>query len=394
MPLHSLLHAALPLLLLLLPARASPPLPTKLPPHSWDTVGQKTFIHGCKAEGLLSAEELALVSRFPLLTVEKGQGEALPGYAEDKMAALSRQYRAARPDGWSLFYLNLKLDWNMYRMHETMLANPSFWLRNASDPDGGPCRFSGDPTFPQPADGMLVFNTSSESMREMFVGVCKNATTDAGGGFSGCFIDSAATWRGQHAVKMGAECGLDAAEIEMLNKGSERLLSELQAAVTSGRLIVAKDAGGDYSDTAWANTLFLSDTFCSCYSCVWSTTQAAVCEQQIAAAIAAGKRGQVVLMHGEVNKHPNASLAEDYAFTLSAFLIAAEDSSFFGFSRGWYYNGTAWYVEYDKELGKPLADAEQKQDGVYVRRFARAVVTLEVATHRGTVDWQSAEVKA
>ena len=239
------------------------PLPTALPPHSWDTVGQKVFIHGCKAEGLLSAEELAVAAKFPLLTVEKGQGEALPGFAEDKMAALSRQYHSARPDGWSLFYLNAKFDWNMYRMHETMLAHPDYWLRNASDPGRGPCRCRGDPTFPQPPDGMLVFNTSSEAMREMFVGVCANATTRAGGGFSGCFIDSAATWRGQHAVKMGAECGLSGAEVGRLSEGSQRLLSELQTAVTSSRLIVAKDGGGDYSDTEWANTLFLSDTYCS-----------------------------------------------------------------------------------------------------------------------------------
>ena len=93
-------------------------------------------------------------------------------------------------------------------------------------------------------------------------------------------------------------------------------------------------------------------------------------------------------MHGEVNKLPNASLAEDFAFTLAGFLIAAEDTSFFGFSRGWYYNGTTWHDEYDKELGKPLGDAEKK-NGVYVRRFVGAVVTLDVAAHRGTVDWQS-----
>ena len=128
-----------------------------------------------------------------------------------------------------------------------------------------------------------------------------------------------------------------------------------------------------------------------CYSCTpaeWSATFAATCEQQIAAATAAGKSGQVVLMHGEVNKLPNASLAEDFAFTLAAFLVAAEDTSFFGFSRGWYYNGTTWHDEYDKKLGKPLGDAEKK-NGVLVRRFAGAVVTLDVAAHRGTVDWQS-----
>ena len=121
-------------------------------------------------------------------------------------------------------------------------------------------------------------------------------------------------------------------------------------------------------------------------------------------------------MHGEVNKLPNASslaevchhpslrvsssLAEvcressqDFAFTLAAFLIAAEDTSFFGFSRGWYYNGTTWHDEYDKKLGKPLGDAQKKNNGVHVRRFAGAVVTLDVAAHRGTVDWQAGDTR-
>lgn len=389
---QSSLRLALLLLTASVPATtgAPQPVPSALPPHSWETVGHKAFIHGCKAGGLLNTPELAVAARFPLLTVEKGQGEALPGYAEDKMAALGRQYKSARPDGWTLFYMNAKFDWNMYRMHETMLSHPEFWLRNASDPRGGPCRSHGDPTFPQPADGMLVFNTSSEPMREMFVDVCANATTQAGGSFDGCFIDSASTWRGQHAVKMGALCGLGTEEVNLLSQGSEQLLTELQDAVTSQRLIVAKDGGGDYSDSAWANTLFLSDTFCSCYSCArWSSAEATMCEQQIDAARLAGKRGQVVLMHGEANKLPNANTAEDFAFTLAAFLVAAEDSSFFGFSRGWYYNGTRWHDEYDRRLGKPLGDATKGQGGVYVRRFAAAVVTLNISGHHGTVDWQS-----
>ena len=58
------------------------PVPTALPPHSWDSVGRKLFIHGCKKEGLFNSSELALAAKYPLLTVEKGQGLELPGFAE------------------------------------------------------------------------------------------------------------------------------------------------------------------------------------------------------------------------------------------------------------------------------------------------------------------------
>jgi hypothetical protein len=53
-----------PLLLLLLvllrptDAKKAYPVPSALPPHSWDSVGHKLFIHGCKADGLFNNTEL------------------------------------------------------------------------------------------------------------------------------------------------------------------------------------------------------------------------------------------------------------------------------------------------------------------------------------------------
>jgi hypothetical protein len=94
-------------------ALANYPKPSLTPPHDWSSVGQRVFLHGCKRSGLLNASELELAAKFPVLTVEKGQGEDLPGYAEDKMAAMSAQYKSARPDGWTIFYLNLRFDWQV-----------------------------------------------------------------------------------------------------------------------------------------------------------------------------------------------------------------------------------------------------------------------------------------
>eukprot|EP01047_Picozoa_sp_COSAG01_P043094 COSAG01_NODE_3807_length_5677_cov_7.965041_3_plen_118_part_00 len=79
------------------------PAPSSLPPHSWASVGDKVFIHGCHSAGLLGGRQLQLAKKFALLTVEKGQGEQEPGFAEDKMAALSAQWHRVRPDGWAIF---------------------------------------------------------------------------------------------------------------------------------------------------------------------------------------------------------------------------------------------------------------------------------------------------
>jgi hypothetical protein len=89
------------------PSAPSFPVPTSLPPHSWTSVASKVFIHGCKASGLFNEEELSLAAKFPLLTVEKGQGLDLPGYADDKMTEIAAQWKEKRrdlnlPEGWAM----------------------------------------------------------------------------------------------------------------------------------------------------------------------------------------------------------------------------------------------------------------------------------------------------
>ena len=169
------------------------PVPSALPPHGWGTMGDKLFIHGCKAEGLFDPSELALAAKFGLLTVEKGQGLALPGFADGKMAAIAAQWKAARraaslPDGWALFYLNAHFDWPFFALHAQMEAHPGWpqQLRGASS--GEPCLGHGDKTFPQPAEGMLLFNHSIKAVRTAFVNVFWTWPPPASFGASPCAL--------------------------------------------------------------------------------------------------------------------------------------------------------------------------------------------------------------
>ena len=421
------------------------PKPTGNLPVSWDAMRNRVFIHGCKAEGLFNATELALAAKYPFLTVEKGQGEALPGFAEEKMAALSHQYKTARPSGWSFFYLNAKLVWGMYRVADTVAHNPQLAVYT---PQGDLCRVRGDPSFPQPPKGNLVWNVSNADTRNLFVSVCVNATTPAGGDFNGCFIDSANSWpascatgtllasassqdrvgvssssRGKSERKRssssnghgapkavsGSEidegdnmenkghgcgpraCSLDPAAEAAMYAGLKTLLRQLQSRVTTDRLIIAKDGGNSYPDAAYTNSLFMSDTFCTCYSCTWGPQSVSSCKQQIMDAMTAGARGQVVMMHGEVN-HQNEdnsqAVTHDFRFSLACYLIAAHDNSLFGFSNGWYYNGTRWWPEYDKPLGVPLHEAIASQnDTVFRREFEHASVWVDLNAHNSTIHW-------
>ena len=233
-------------------SEAAFPIPSALPPHSWENVGAKLFIHGCKADGLFNASELALASKFSLMTVEKGQGLTMPGFADDKAAAIARQWKAARrasrlPEGWALFYLNAKLDWAFFELHAQMEAHASWPVQRSGASAGEPCRSHGDPTFPQPPEGMLVFNHSKKTVREAFVNACVNATEH---GFDGCFIDSAGFARGPPypgatsggQERLAAQCNTSLANVQALGKGTAALLTELQQVVGDDKLIVAKEA--------------------------------------------------------------------------------------------------------------------------------------------------------
>lgn len=180
------------------------------------------------------------------------------------------------------------------------------------------------------------------------------------------------------------------------------MLSELQQAVGDSKLIVAKDGFGGGSEQL-VNTIFPMDTFCSCYKCDWTsthnppfrdTTYANICQTQILEAISLGKRGQVALLHGEVNTllvNDTKAVAADFEFTLAAFLIASSDSSFFGYSDGWYFNGSTWHDQYDRPLGKPVGLATQgdgAQNMTWSRQFDSGTsVALDVLHKAATITW-------
>jgi hypothetical protein len=385
------------------------PTPSALPPHSWDTVGHKLFIHGCKADGLFNVSELALAAKFPLMTVEKGQGLALPGYADDKMAAIAGQWKAARralklAEGWALFYINAHFDWPFFAIHSQMEAHPSWPVQTNGATSGEPCRQHGDRSFPQPADGMLLFNHSRMDVRTAFVDACVNATKH---GFDGCFIDSAAPAKVSSIQAYAKRCNTSFGAAKAVTDGKLKVMAELQEAVGDDKMIVAKDSyeGGSEHQV---NTIFPLDTFCSCYTCNWTSTHspsfrgsttatyADVCQTQILEAISLGRRGQAVLLHGEVNNalFPNpdpAALAADFKFVLAAFLIAASDSSFLGFSDGWYFSGTTWHDEYDHYLGAPSGPAVHgtgKKNMTWSRHFGSGTsVQLDVLHKTAEIHW-------
>ena len=94
-------------------------------------------------------------------------------------------------------------------------------------------------SFPQPADGMLLFNHSRDDVRAAFVNACVNATQH---GFDGCFIDSAAPSTAASVSGYARRCNSSVAAVKAVTDGKVKVMAELQEAVGDAKLIVAKDS--------------------------------------------------------------------------------------------------------------------------------------------------------
>ncbi|KAJ9448857.1 hypothetical protein DIPPA_10058 [Diplonema papillatum] len=159
-----------------------------MPVFSWDTV--PVFIHMCDPEGPFNTSELEYLAKFPMVTVEKGQGinataQPYAGYPEEeKILQALQAVKEINDKVVTIFYYNSILDWNMYHMHEILEANPAWWLRDAA---GQVVRLHGDSTFPQPSEGMLVFDMAQQVVQEFWASECINITSSPYA--DGCFAD-------------------------------------------------------------------------------------------------------------------------------------------------------------------------------------------------------------
>jgi hypothetical protein len=116
------------------------------PRFSWSTV--PVFYHSCNFTGPFLPSALDVMAKFPMVTVEKGQGVDDPNdgrYAEDKIIEALRGVKQRDPNVSTIIYFNNVLDWPFYKLHEELLRQPKLWVRDST---GTPCRSSGDPSFP------------------------------------------------------------------------------------------------------------------------------------------------------------------------------------------------------------------------------------------------------
>ena len=345
------------------------------PAFSWETVPK--FIHTSNATGPVNAGALALMAKFAMVTVEKFQGacgnEKTSSPACDQEAQIIEVLRGVKqinPNVSAVFYYNSVLDFNQYKLHALMEADPSLMLHDST---GQVIRIGGGHKVSD------VFDFSNPATRALFIEECVNATKS--GIVDGCFCDRAVDGTpsdsGDDRVPCGSPGGkkikpcahnLTAAKAAAYAAGHVQVLTDLQTAIGDGP-VIANHAYGPPHDNMVAGSVSFAmiETF-------------GANNQSIKELLLAAANGRGVQAHGTPSE---ASLA--------AFLIGAGHRAYYGIG-GWSERGATfedhWMPQFSLPLGEPHGDAVyDAASATWTRSFGKGVkVTFECHGRNGSIN--------
>jgi len=323
------------------------------PRFSWDTV--PVFYHSCNFTGTYNDDALKIVSKFPLVTIEKGQQVREPGVAETKIVNVLKKVKELDSNISTIFYYNSVLDWPFYQLHQNFLEHPKWWMKNKT---GGVCRMNGDGSFPNHTN-MLVFDFAQEEVRDFWMSECINMTKT--GYVDGCFSDRA----------IGTPCGGSSAYTD----GHLKVHQDLQKALKNGVLI----ANHGYSMPG-VNAVHIE---------AFKADENSI--NVLKKCVANGKIVQAHAGYGDDGEDHCVNITN----SLAAFLIGAGERSYYGCSRHWDEKSpklTVWHPDYEKPLGFPTGPAV-KTDTIYKRSFKNkkgtTTVTFDTKVNKGKIEWAS-----
>lgn len=347
------------------------------PKHSWDSLANMTFFHACNMSGLYSEEALDVITKFPFVTVEKGQGfnDGTGRKAEVKIVEQLKAVKDRDASIATVFYMNSVLDWYFYGMHDEYIQHDEWWLRSSST--GEPFYTGGDKTFNPPKEGMLVFDHSKVAVRNWWRDTCLNVVK--GGYVDGCFSDSSQedSHRTGKALNSTDRAAFEAGKVTTMTELVEAFGGQAGKSYDGSKGVLIGKTSYQQGINAYQIEFF-------------EAAQASITELQAGAA-----KGWLVQAHVGVNNTVTECGCECMNDVVAAFLIGAGDYSFFG--SGKWITKSLDEVErqwcpplFERPLGRPLSVATFA-DGRYVRQFETGTwVEFYTATNKGVIHWSDA----
>jgi hypothetical protein len=369
------------------------------PSFSWDTL--PVFHHAGKTSGLYTEREIAfLAEHFALVVFEKMHAQQDPRFKNQLEKAVfqnAKRIKALNPNVKILAYLNAFLDNCPYSWQEELQAHPEWLLRNEQ---GEPIyKVRGSSKIPQ-------FDITHPKWQQWWLNAVQKTTGHPD--IDGLFIDALIqvvrhpqkkrnTWGWSKYLAMRAEC--------------DTVLSKTRSIMNPRKIIInnglfATVPGLDDGGIGWLE--YASGAMAEHFGAFGSRKRDGKLDPELMAREIeliqnAAARGKIVLVKGwpgdfswlnpkykSFTRNEKQNLAKKRLdFSLAAFLIAAEQYSYFGYSWGWQHDHgwMQWYPEYDKPLGPPLQPAQQ--DGwTYTREFRHASVRLDLEREEGQILWK------
>jgi len=349
------------------------------PKHSWDKV--PVAFHFGNKEKLTDKEINFISSKSNLIVLEKGHGGLDFDYTEDGSEHDAQRLKQVNPDMKVIYYWNTFLDYAMYKAHETYESHPEWWLKKK------------DGELDYKTNGLKRYDLSNLDVRNWWTSVAKENVV--GGSHDGLFMDALIQVKSGKNIKLWGQEKYDS-----IQNGLKSLIKETREAIGEDKLIFyngirsnpGNDIGNNFPD--YTDAIMIEH-----FGIINSTSKESMLFD-IQQMEKAGKSGKIVVFKGWPNhywlekdfmakslKEKQQISKENITFPLAAFLVGAQEYSYFIYSWGYRMEMGCleWYPEFDKPLGKPLGDMTINGWDLS-REFEHLFVSINLETKEVTIE--------
>jgi len=332
----------------------------------YDVSRLPVFFHSSNSSGPFNAAAITEMAKFPMVTVEKFQGtcwqrkDPTGCNQTDIIVQQLARVKALKPSVATIVYFNSAIDFPQYRVHQKLLANPSWRLRTS---DGTVVKIKGDHI-----DGAWSFDYLNSAMAGALVEECARVVQM--GLADGCFQDRAID---------GLPRLPNATHATLWQVAHLKTLATMQDQVRPGFVI-----GNHGYDERGTDAVMVE-------SCANNDDGLKWLNESISA-------GKIVQCHVSLRIGCGcAPGCKDRDSTLAMFLAlmpptGSASTAYFGCGP-WLDDGSdlsanGWQEDYDFPLGEPLSAAAMSGDGILRRSFASGTqVEYNTVSHEGQVTW-------
>lgn len=361
--------------------------PSVYPRFSWDKVPVAAFV-GKTAEPLTEQEMKFLASHFPIVFLSNAHNMRKMETTEAGIAADAARLKQTDPSLKVFFYWNSFIDYaTNYAASKTFALHDEWALRDTKG------------EYIRVRDKWKRYDHSQPGLREWWSDVAAHALKDPN--LDGVFIDAipqlAARPEGNAKI-WGRE---KQAALEQGIVQSLRLLGEKTA---HKKLLIfngLRGTPGLWPDGGMSYLDYTHGAIVEHFPGFENPAKENIA-RDFELITEAGKKGKIVIVKGwpqfswldsAIMKKPQQEIEalarQQLLFPLACYLIAAQPYSYLCYSWGYRENhGTfSWYDEFDKPLGKPLADYT-RNGWVFTRYFEHASVTVDLDRRAAVIDWK------